>query len=384
MMTRSVLLRLLISGAALAAANPLLADVKAGVDAWSRGDYGAAVREWKGPADKGDADAQFNLAQAYKLGRGVPQDLSKATDLFAKAAANGHMQASDNYGLLLFQAGERARAMPYIAAAADRGDSRARYLLGLAHFNGENVPKDWVRAYALLSLAQQDGLPQAVPALAQMDQHIPLDQRQQSVKLASQLAAEADARRARQVAAANLGASVPSEGAPRPGSMDQPRFPVGSQPPKLPPSPPATPATAGADFTRPRPPAPRIPPVATIMDETRSKPPVAAPATPPAPPAPRAKAPPPPRPAPSPSPITTTPSTQGWRIQFGAFGVAGNADALWTRVKGRPELAGHAKLLVPAGRLTKLQAGGFASQAEAQAACARLSAAGFACIAVRN
>jgi hypothetical protein len=32
--------------------------------------------------------------------------------------------------------------------------------------------------------------------------------------------------------------------------------------------------------------------------------------------------------------------------------------------------------------VTKLQAGGYASQAAAQAACSRLSAAGFACLAV--
>ena len=76
--------------------------------------------------------------------------------------------------------------------------------------------------------------------------------------------------------------------------------------------------------------------------------------------------------------------TGGWRIQLGAFGVAANADALWTKVKGRPELAGHGRLLVPAGRLTKLQAGGFASKAAADAACARLSAGGFTCIAVQG
>jgi hypothetical protein len=64
--------------------------------------------------------------------------------------------------------------------------------------------------------------------------------------------------------------------------------------------------------------------------------------------------------------------------------VPGNAEALWSRVRNRPELAGHGQLLVSAGRLTKLQAGGFASSAEAQAACRRLSAAGFACIPARN
>ena len=52
------------------AAGPAAADVKAGVDAWSRGDYTAAVREWEGPASEGDPDAMFNLGQAYRLGRG--------------------------------------------------------------------------------------------------------------------------------------------------------------------------------------------------------------------------------------------------------------------------------------------------------------------------
>lgn len=46
------------------AATPARADVKAGVDAWSRGDHAGAVKEWLGPAARGDADAQFNMGQA--------------------------------------------------------------------------------------------------------------------------------------------------------------------------------------------------------------------------------------------------------------------------------------------------------------------------------
>jgi hypothetical protein len=57
---------------------------------------------------------------------------------------------------------------------------------------------------------------------------------------------------------------------------------------------------------------------------------------------------------------------------------------LWNRVKTRPELAGRTRLIVPAGKVAKLQAGGFASQGEAQAACARMTAAGIACLAVRD
>ena len=70
-----------------------------------------------------------------------------------------------------------------------------------------------------------------------------------------------------------------------------------------------------------------------------------------------------------------------WRIQLGAFGVAANADAQWAKLRARPELAGHPRLNVKAGAVTKLQAGGY-SQAGAQAACARLKAAGIDCAAV--
>jgi TPR repeat protein len=72
-----------------------LADVGAEVDAWSRGDYPLAIREWQAPAERGDADALFNLGQAYKLGRGVKADLAKAEDLFGRAVAKGHLQAAD-------------------------------------------------------------------------------------------------------------------------------------------------------------------------------------------------------------------------------------------------------------------------------------------------
>ena len=173
-----------MAGATLGMAGPARADVKAGVDAWSAGIqatrsgdkagaqrlFAEAIREWQVAANTGDADAQFNLAQAYKLGLGVPQDLGKAEVLYGKAAAQGHLQAADIYGLLLYQRGEHAKAMPYVEGAADRGDPRAQYVRGLALFNGDGAAKDWVRAYALVSLAQLKHqaltAAAAIPALA--------------------------------------------------------------------------------------------------------------------------------------------------------------------------------------------------------------------------
>ncbi|HEX7753133.1 MAG TPA: SPOR domain-containing protein [Novosphingobium sp.] len=382
-------LRIAALAAALLVSAPALADVKAGVDAWTRGDYAAAVREWQGPATKGDADAQFNLAQAYKLGRGVRQDLKQAEDLFAKAAAQGHLQAGDNYGLLLFQRGERAKALPYLQAAAGRGDPRAQYLLGIAHFNGDIVPRDWVRAYALTSLARQAGLGQAGSALAEMDQHVPLEQRQQAATLAARLAGEADATRARQFAAADLAATGQApDGPPRNSSAFGGRT-VASDPTLAPPparsrepaperaTPRASTESAarmaqdargvGGELLRLTPRTPAPPP---------AKPPArvaAGPAAKPAPTTPRAE----PRPTPA---VTNGP----WRVQLGAFAVPGNAEGLWARLRGRAELAGHARMLLPSGRVTRLLAGGFASQRDAQAACSRLSAAGHPCLPVRN
>ncbi len=348
-MSKSLLHCPIICGLALLAAVPARADVKDGVEAWTRGDYAAAVAEWQGPAERGDADAQYNLGQAYKLGRGVSADLARAEALFARASEQGHMQASDNLGLLLFQRGERARALPHIRAAADRGEPRAQYLLGIAYFNGDSVPKDWVRAYALVSLAQQAGLPQAAPSLRQMDQYIPLDQRQKSVALAAELAAQADASRSRQVAAADLGAPA---SAAEPSREIRPPVVTAARPPA---ASSGGPKSAGADYARPR------APVAAV--------PIRPAAISPAPPAAE--------PAASPK---TDAATGNWRVQLGAFGVAANADSLWNKVRNRPEIAGHPRQLVPAGKVTRLLATGFASQSAAQSACSRLSAAGFSCL----
>ena len=94
-------------GGIVAIAAPAAADVKQGVDAWSHGDYKAAVDIWRPLAVAGDADAQFNLGQAYKLGRGVPIDMPIATEWYRKAAIQNHAQAIDNYGLILFQEGKK-------------------------------------------------------------------------------------------------------------------------------------------------------------------------------------------------------------------------------------------------------------------------------------
>lgn len=303
-------------------AVPALADVKAGVDAWNEGDFTRAVVEWQAPAAAGDADALFNLAQAYRLGRGVAPDNARARALYEQAASLGHLKAADNYGLMLFQEGDQDQAMPLIRAASDRGDPRAQYVLGLSHFNADYAPRDWVRAYALMTLANGSGLPQAANALVQMDQYVPAAQRSQAQALARELEARAKAQRSAELMAADL-ATRPAESPPvvavalRPAA--QPAAPLAARPPLT----------------------------------TTARP-----------------------------PDQTAPRRGKWRVQLGAFGVAANADRLWNQLSGNAALAGTTKALLPSGKVTRLLATGFANKAEATRACAALKRQGQACLVI--
>src|SRR3569623_2141422 len=120
----------------LAGAMPAAADVKAGVDAWSRGDYRKAVEIWRVDANAGDADAEFNLGLAYRLGRGVPVDLPMAESWFRKAALQGHVEAVTNFGLTLFDEGLCGEAVPWLEKSVARGEPRARVELGAMLFSG--------------------------------------------------------------------------------------------------------------------------------------------------------------------------------------------------------------------------------------------------------
>nr|WP_306300129.1 SPOR domain-containing protein [Erythrobacter sp. LQ02-29] len=363
---------LIVAASLLAISGTAHADVKAGVDAWEAGDYPRAVAEWREPAERGDADAQFNLAQAYRLGRGVEKNLQQAESYYAKAAVQGHLKAADNLGLVLFQDGRREQAMPYIVTAADRGDPRAQYLLGIEHFNGDLVEQDWTRAYALLTLANAAGLPQARRAISQMDGYIPLEQRQQAQLLAPRLKAEADAQRSAAFASADLdgeedvGATFADAAEARVPVAPTQSAPVAPTPLVLPPVGPA-----------PAPPTPVAAAQAAIADAARvtgtQSPAEAA------------------RPAPGRSPEREPVAPAGpaaasegpWKVQLGAFSVGGNADKLWRRLAGRTELAGRTKLTEREGRLTKLLAAGYPSRQAADRACAALKRAGEACLVTR-
>jgi uncharacterized protein len=76
------------------------ADFQKGLTAAQSGDYATALRKWTTLAEQGDANAQYNLGNIYRLGQGVPQDDKTAEKWYRLAAEQGLEYARNNLSVL--------------------------------------------------------------------------------------------------------------------------------------------------------------------------------------------------------------------------------------------------------------------------------------------
>ncbi len=170
-----------------ATTQPAYADVKAGVEAWSKSDRANAIAEWQSEAAENDPEALFNLGQAYRLDESAfdraPANLALAEQYYRQAATLGHLEALENLTLILFQTGKQRSAIGQLQNQAIRGEARAQYVLATAYFNGDYVAKDWPRAYAFMRRASNGELPIAKAVLRQIEGIIPPDQLQRGQSL---------------------------------------------------------------------------------------------------------------------------------------------------------------------------------------------------------
>ena len=109
--------------------NPAFsADYQKGLDAYDRGDYATALREWEPLAEQGNASAQHKMGWMYENGRGVPQDYKTA--------------------------------VKWTRLAAEQGDADAQYNLGSMYRKGQGVLQDYKTAQKWYRLsAEQDQCP---------------------------------------------------------------------------------------------------------------------------------------------------------------------------------------------------------------------------------
>ena len=101
------------------------ADFQKGSNAYSRGDYATALKEWIPLAEQGNAYAQHNLGVMYDNGQGVPQDYQTAAKWYT--------------------------------LAAEQGDAYPQFNLGFRYSNGEGVPQDDKTAVKWYTLAAEQG-----------------------------------------------------------------------------------------------------------------------------------------------------------------------------------------------------------------------------------
>lgn len=138
------------------------ADLERGMDAYQRGDYAAALAEFRPLAEQGDARAQAQYARMMALGQGMPTDLVTSLDWYEKSAAQG--DAEGQYGLAYSYAhGEGvsqnvARAVELLKKADAQGYDRATTLLGeIRAGQFDDRHRDPARARALFERAAQAG-----------------------------------------------------------------------------------------------------------------------------------------------------------------------------------------------------------------------------------
>ena len=82
----------------LSAGPVLSANFRNGMNAYKRGDYATALKEWRPIAEEGHIKAQYNLGQMYVYGEGVTSNLRIAFEWFKDAAEQGFKCAQYNVG----------------------------------------------------------------------------------------------------------------------------------------------------------------------------------------------------------------------------------------------------------------------------------------------
>lgn len=144
----------------------------AGIAAYKRGHYEAALYDFEKRANQGDPVAQFCLGYMYKHGKGVKADAQTAVDWYIKASEQGYAPAQNDaavmYVLLYEDTEIKGSIVEFFQLVADRGNPTAQYNLGILYLYGYEAPKDANTALELFQKAAEQGYPPALLKLAEV------------------------------------------------------------------------------------------------------------------------------------------------------------------------------------------------------------------------
>jgi len=131
-------------------------------------DSSEAAKWYRKAAERGLAKAQLNLGAMYEIGQGIPQDYKEAARWNLKASAQGVTLAEVNMGRF-YRDGKGVptssiEAVTWFRKAADKGEFNGQMQLGFAYFHGDGVAKDETEALKWFGLAARQGNTNAVKA----------------------------------------------------------------------------------------------------------------------------------------------------------------------------------------------------------------------------
>jgi TPR repeat protein len=137
------------------------ADGLKGFEAYEKGDYATALKEFMPLAEAGQTSAQAAVGQMYFEGKGVAADPKEAAKWLEPAAKAGNARAQFLLGKLYLSgegvAPDPAKAAALSKAAADQGLAEAQVDVCALYYQGVGVPKDMVQAYLYAHLAAEQG-----------------------------------------------------------------------------------------------------------------------------------------------------------------------------------------------------------------------------------
>lgn len=136
-------------------------DYQKGWDAYSSGDYAAALAEWQDLAETGDTDACYGMGLLYGNGFGVDMNDELALKFYGLAADKGHAEAQYNLGIM-HQNGwgvplNEEEGLKWFRLAAEQGITGAQMALGRFYAMDFADTYDPVQAYKWFALASKLG-----------------------------------------------------------------------------------------------------------------------------------------------------------------------------------------------------------------------------------
>ena len=150
------------------------ADLMKGSEAYGKGDYETAFKEWHPLAEQGLAEAQYFLGGMYHFGDGVAQDHFQAVHWFRKAAEQGNANAQYFLGGMYLRgqgvAQDDFQAVHWFRKAAEQGNANAQYALGLMYGNGDGVTQDFAKATEWIQKAAEQGQKEAQDTIRRLNE----------------------------------------------------------------------------------------------------------------------------------------------------------------------------------------------------------------------